>query len=184
MKTWQSMLLGIFFGLLATGVILLVGMSPRGKPIELLPLPTPGPIIVYVTGAVANPGVYTLPQHSRVADAIQAAGGLASLAAPEGINQAARAFDGQHILVPTTEEFITASLSQSISAQRPIDLNSATQVELEKLPGIGPAKAKDIIDYRDAHGPFHEIEDLEQVAGIGSALIEKIRDYIILDTTP
>ncbi len=86
MKTWQSILLGILLGFLFSAALLLIIAPPRGKSIELSPLPTPAPLVVYVTGAVIHPGVYSLPRLSRVSDAIQAAGGMQSDADQTAVN--------------------------------------------------------------------------------------------------
>ena len=76
MKQWQSVLLGVFVGLIASALILLVITPPRGEPIKLVSQPTPANITIFVTGAVKNPGIYSLPYNSRAVDAVEAAGGM------------------------------------------------------------------------------------------------------------
>jgi competence protein ComEA len=104
MKNWWGIPYGILIGLLAAGLILLVSRQPRGKPIELLPTPTPAPLVVYIHGAVQNPGVYALPQGSRIADAVQAAGGFSANASVQEIDLAAKLVDGQTILITTDSQ--------------------------------------------------------------------------------
>ncbi len=184
MKTWQVLVLGVFIGLLAAGLVVLVSSSPRGGAIQLIPPPTPAPLTAHVAGAVQNSGLYTLPRGSRVNDAVQAAGGLTADAAVERINLAAPLKDGQQVLVPSKLE--TTAQTGSPSASSPtgaeanalININSALPEELDQLPGIGPAKAKEIIAYHDTNGPFLSIEDIQLVPGIGPALFEQIKDRI------
>lgn len=184
MKTWQVLVLGVFIGLLAAGLILLVSTSPQGESIQLIPLPTPAPLTAHVTGAVQNSGLVTLPRGSRVNDAVQAAGGLTADAAVERINLAAPLKDGQQVFVPskaeTTAQTGSSSGSSPTSAEvnDPININTASSEELDRLPGIGPAKAGEIIAYREANGPFLTVEDVQLVPGIGPALFEQIKDRI------
>ncbi len=171
MKTLLNIVLGILVGLLAAGIILIAGSPPRGTPVTLLPSSTPGFLTVYVSGAVSTPGVYSLPEGSRVEAAIQAAGGLSSGAETESINQAAILEDGQQVNVPgniDTSEIIVGR----------VNINTATAVELDGLPGIGPTISQTIIDYRLKNGPFQFIQDIQNVPGIGPATFDKIKDYI------
>ena len=100
MKTWQAILFGLLCGLLGGGVIWLVSRPMRGEHIQLLPPATAPPLLVHVSGAVANPGVYQLPSASRLQDAIQAAGGMSADADATGLNLAAPLQDGQKVFVP------------------------------------------------------------------------------------
>ncbi len=104
MNKWATILFGLVCGLLAAGVILLVSMPPRGEPVRLQPPPTPGPLTVHVTGAVANPGVYTLPLEARVQDALDAAGGVTTGADTTSLNLAARLQDGERVYIPLTSQ--------------------------------------------------------------------------------
>lgn len=189
MKTWQSVLLGFFLGLIATGIIILIASPPKGKPIELQPVPTPGLIMVYITGAVTNPGVYSLPRQSRVEDAIQIAGGLSPFADLFSINMAARITDGEKIVVPTMIEDTNSSenperasvlnLSKNTTPKPGIiNINTANQNELDDLPGIGITKALAIVTYRNEHGSFRKIEDLLNVPGIGPGILSDIKELI------
>ncbi len=171
MKTLINITFGILVGLLAAGVILVAGSRPQGNPITLLPTSSPGMLTVYVSGAVAKPGVYSLPEGSRVGAAIIAAGGLSSGADSESINQAAPLEDGQQVMV-------SGNLDTSHINVGRININSATAVELDSLPGIGPTTAQAIVDYRLQYGPFSFTQDIQKVPGIGPATFDKIKDYI------
>ncbi len=173
MRTPWGFLFGLVSGLLAAGLLWLATRPPRGDPITLQAPPTPSPIVVYVGGAVRHPGLYTLPPGSRVYDAITAAGGLTGDANPDAINPAARLSDGQRVWIPGTDENVPMA---SHGAQ--VNINQASQAELERLPGIGPATAQKIITYREAHGGFQTIEEIMEVPGIGPATFEQIRDLI------
>ena len=170
MKNLLNIVFGILVGLLATGIILLAS-RPRGEPVTLLPSSTPGQLTIYVSGAVASPGVYTLADGSRVQDAIQAAGGLVPGAEAERINLAALLKDGQQIDVPGIVS------SSHVNAGR-VNINIASVSEFETLPGIGPTMAQAIVDYRIQNGPFLGIQDILNVPGIGQATFERIKDYL------
>ncbi len=149
-----------------------------GNGIEII-LPsqsTPQELVVYITGEVVNPGVYTLdPTSDRVVHAIEAAGGFTGSADVDGINLAARLTDGQHIKVPAVGDSPSPAEQTEGSL---IDINTASPELLQTLTGIGPAKAHAIIDYREVHGPFARIEDIINVPGIGEATFESIKDHI------
>ncbi len=147
-----------------------------------LPTPTPAPIKVYVTGAVAKPDqVHQLPHGSRVADAIEAAGGLTDDADNALVNMAAILRDGDQVHAPSTgDEGKTANLPTPSGGQR-IYVNTATQAELETLPGIGPETALRIIEYRELVGDFDRLSDLDNVSGIGPATLEKLADLVAFD---
>lgn len=191
-KQIYLLILGILIGLLAAGLILLVSAPARSAPILILPTPTPQSIAIHIIGQVAYPGVYHLPPNSRVEDAIKAAGGFSNQANLDQINLAARFNDGQKLYIPSNGEYSTikpsepASLSTEPTEKLPeiIDLNSATQQELESLPGIGLSKASEIIAYRQKIGRFVTIEEIQNVPGIGAVLLEKIRPYITVSNSP
>ena len=187
-KNLWLLALGAIFGLLGAGLIMLVSSRPKGQPVTLLPPPTPLPILVHVAGAVANPGVYSLPQDSRVQDALQAAGGLLPEASAGFLNLAAPLQDGELIFLPTRIPTAPASPVDSTPATRSqivptavarrININTATLADLDTLPGIGPVTAQSIISYRAAHGPFTTIERIMDVPGIGQTTFERIKDLI------
>ena len=172
-----QLLAGVLIGLLLAGVIFLLSSEPRGKPVELMP---PDPLRVHVAGAVEVPGVYELPQGSIVQDAIAAAGGLRADADLSTLNLAQPVQDGQRIEVAGLVEPESQSASAQAGADGRVHLNSASAPELERLPGIGPALAQKIIQYREQHGPYQRLEDLLQVEGIGPAKLEGLREHIIL----
>lgn len=191
-KQIYLLILGILIGLLAAGLILLVSAPARSAPILILPTPTPQSIAIHITGQVAQPGVYHLPPNSRVEDAINAAGGFSNQANLDQINLAARLNDGQKLYIPSNGEYSTIKPSETAPPSTEpteklpeiIDLNSATQQELESLPGIGPSKASEIIAYRQKIGRFVTIEEIQNVPGIGAVLFEKIRPYITVSNLP
>lgn len=159
---------------------------PTAKPGKIEPVvqiitATPGNYTVYVTGEVAHPGtLITLATGSVVQDAIDAAGGPTDHADLTGINLAHRLNDGEQVHVPS---LIDDDNIQTATPNQPalVHVNSATQEELETLPEIGPSLAQAIIQYRTEHGPFNSLENLDQVPGIGTATLEKIRDYVVFD---
>ena len=133
-------------------------------------------VVVYVSGAVASPGVLTLPANSRVIDAITAAGGALPEADLESINLARILVDGEQIRVGVAGESPPPSSPEGdTSAGACVRLNTATETDLQTLPGIGPALAKRIITYRSTHPRLTSVDELDDVPGIGPALLEKIR---------
>ncbi|MCC6455272.1 MAG: ComEA family DNA-binding protein [Caldilineaceae bacterium] len=147
------------------------------------PTPTPAPLVIFISGAVQAPGVYPLPEGSRVVDAVEHAGGFAPDANVNAINQAALLRDGDQIYVPTLTEQPSApppGLSNAApaagSAGGLININSATLAELDQLPGIGPSRAQDIIDNR----PYASVDELSRVPGIGPATLEELRPYVVV----
>lgn len=147
---------------------------------------TPSPLRVYVSGEVMQPGVYRLPPESLVQDAIAAAGGETAGADLVAINLAHPLADGEQIYVPKTGEAAPppALSSQPAAADagftasdlpvQLIDLNTATQAELESLPGVGPVTAQTII----ADRPYGSVDDLLRIDGIAEATLEKLRPYV------
>ena len=137
-------------------------------------------VVVYLCGEVCNPGIYELPKGSRISDAVTLAGGLTENASPDYWNLAQILTDGEMISFPTKEE---AKERDSVvpEAESKININSATLEQLLTLSGIGEAKGKAILSYREEHGSFSKKEDLLNVSGIGSAVLEKIKDDIMVD---
>lgn len=173
---------GIILGLLAAAGILLATGKPRSNPVMLLPTAALTNLTIDISGEVAKPGVYLLPPNSHILDAVQAAGGLLADADVNTINMAAELSDGQKIIVKTQGQplLVTDGVERSIPIEVNglIDINTATVEQLDTLPGIGPAKASDIITYRQNNGAFDRIEDIQNVSGIGPATFEAIRDLI------
>ena len=186
MKYLWGIAFGVVIGFLGVGILLLTSGKPRGEPIQLLPPPTPAPLVVHITGAVNKPGVYTLPPVSRIGEAIDMAGGLSTSADSSLINLAHLVEDGEQIWVPYQVQEIVVQDNVEIVSIEPtqsqlgalININTATQTELESLSGIGPVYAKAIIQYRLENGPFEKIEDIQEVKGIGPVTFEKIRSNI------
>ena len=156
---------------------------------------TSGSIVVHVIGAVSRPGVVTLPPGSRVTDAINAVGGASAEADTQQLNLARVLSDGEQIRVPRIGEVLPdpAPATQPGGAATPgagtapdkpgdggasgtININTASATDLEKLPGIGPALAQRIVEYRDSHGPFASVDALTDVPGIGKAKLEGLRE--------
>ena len=139
-------------------------------------------IVIHICGAVVNPGVYELPEGSRIFQAIQAAGGFLEEARQDFLNQAAVLSDGIRLYVPTMEETenISENIPEGILGENSglVNINTADEEELCTLTGIGSGKAKSIIDYRTKNGNFQKIEDIMNVEGIKDGLFQKIRDSI------
>lgn len=135
-------------------------------------------ITIDVTGEVINPGVYTLPAHSRVIDAINAAGGAKPKAALSELNLARQMKDGEQIYVDPQFGAGKSITKRAAVARGPINVNRATAHELDSLDGIGPVIAKRIIAYRNSNGPFMAVEDLLKVSGIGAAKLEQFKEKI------
>ena len=176
-------LLGVLIGLLAAGLLWLLIAAPHGEAVRLIPPPTPAPLRVHVSGAVAHPGVYSLPRGSIVQQAIEAAGGSLAEADLDHVNLAASLDDGQQVRVPFQAQ---PPVDGATAAPDPptaglVNINTATAPELELLPGIGPSLAQGIVAYREAHGLFSEIEDLLDVPGIGPAKLEQIRGLVTVE---
>lgn len=142
-------------------------------------------LLVHVAGAVKNPGVVQVPQGSRVNDAIAAAGGITPEAHLGTLNLAAVVSDGMQILVGSGPQQ-TSTTSGGGDSQAPpgesggarINLNTATQAQLESLPGVGPATAAKILAWRDQHGRFSKVEELQEIDGIGQKTFERLQPLV------
>lgn len=149
----------------------------------------PGLIYVHICGAVENPDVYQIKAGSRLVELIELAGGLKTDAAGDYINQAMVVEDGQRIYIPTRQELENLAISEYIQGDQSsqaantetktkVNINTADESTLMSLPGIGQAKAKSIIDYRNKNGNFSDIRDLMKVPGIKEGLFSKIADQV------
>jgi len=179
----------LFFVVLAGTIVLL--RRPEPSPMIIItPTPRPTPtvvsLVVDVRGAVAKPGVYRFTAGSRLQDALAQAGDLLPNADTRNLNLARKLIDGEQIYIFTVGEATAApppnNGGRTAAATRTpmgvININSATLEELDALPGIGPAIAQRIVDYRDQNGAFEQIDDLKKVRGIGDALFAQIKDLI------
>ena len=180
----------LVLGLLAAGWLLLrarpVAVASPGEVVTMSTPPQTAPtaspstsqsaarLVVHVLGAVRDPGLVRLPESSRVQDAIDAAGGLTRGADPGQLNLAQLVADGQQVVVGTTDDPAgevrdggQTGAESGGRATATLDLNRANQAQLEELPGIGPVIAQAILTWRQQHGRFSRIEELQEVDGIG-----------------
>jgi competence protein ComEA len=143
-------------------------------------------IVVHVVGAVRRPGLVRLPHGSRVQDAIDAAGGLRSSAAPGELNLAQTLTDGQQVLVGSRAHpggglsggGSDSGSSASSGSSPQVDLNTATATQLDSLPGVGPVTAERILTWRTEHGRFRRVEELQEVEGIGPKTYADIAPHV------
>lgn len=186
--------------LLAIGVVLALAGATVAVALRHVPAPVPGagssvpahlpvgppPVVpadvatitVHVAGAVMHPGLISVADDARVADAIAAAGGATGGADLGAINLAAPITDGTQLVVPAVGGVSVAGAATA--ADGPIDLNQAGVEDLVRLDGVGEVLARRIVAHRDAHGPFGTIEDLLDVAGIGEGKLAAIREGAIV----
>jgi len=182
-----ALIIGLLLLLAAGGVLSYVRSRPR--PVEVKEVnagedsPEERQLTVHVAGAVVNPGLYSLKEGSRVSDAVAEAGGSAPDALLDDLNLAARVKDGQKVLVPraagSAADGSGETQGQSGSPGL-VNINTATAVQLEELPGIGPSLAQRIIDYRRKNGTFSSIEEIDNVEGIGPSKLESLRDLVTI----
>jgi competence protein ComEA len=177
----------VVMAIVGAGIVLL---ATRPQPAHITVIPpvptatatpseTPSPVTVYVTGAVAKSGaMIALPPGSRVQQAIDAAGGATSNADLQRVNLAAPVHDGDQVDVPVRGVAVTRATP---SGGQVIHVNTATVEELEMLPGVGPALAQAIVEYRTFHGPFKDLDALDAVDGIGPGLLGKLEPLIAFD---
>jgi competence protein ComEA len=139
-------------------------------------------LVVHVAGAVVRPGVYEFPAGARVGDAVRAAGGAIATADVDAINLARPLSDGERVYVPRKGEAPPATDGSGGGGGggtgAKININTASVAELDTLPGIGPALAQRIVDYRTQHGPFRTIRDLLRVEGIGEKKFNGLKDLV------
>ncbi|GAC1545132.1 MAG: ComEA family DNA-binding protein [Herpetosiphon sp.] len=145
-------------------------------------VPITATIGVDVVGAVRTPGLYFLPLGARTEDAVKAAGGMMPSANRDAINLSARLADAQQVRVPRVGDvptvLPTAAKAVGGKSLHVVNVNTADAAALSSLPGVGPALAQRIVDYRTAKGAFHSLADLERVKGFGHALGDKLKDSL------
>jgi competence protein ComEA len=135
-------------------------------------------VVVSVVGLVARPGLVTLPTGARVAEAIEAAGGLLADADPASVNLAAVVSDGEQVAVGTPGSAGSAGSGDTGSPGGLVDLNTAGVAELDALPGIGPVLAQRIVDHRSREGAFRSVDQLDDVPGIGPAIAAELAELV------
>lgn len=147
-------------------------------------------IILHIIGEVNSPGIIRIKENSRLIDAVEAAGGFTENADINKVNLAYVVQDGQKINIPNvnsvdTDSYITQNIGENIVIENMdlktnnlVNINTATQTELETISGIGPSTALKIIKYREKNGKFKTIEDIKNVSGIGNSKFENIKDEI------
>ena len=190
----------LVLGLIAAGWLMLrarpVAVASPGDvvtmstPLQTAPTASPSTseratrLVVHVLGAVRDPGLVRLPEHSRVQDAIDAAGGLTGQADPGELNLAQPLADGQQLVVGTKGDPVGevrdgggSGTGSASSATATLDLNRANQAQLEELPGVGPVIAQAILTWRGQHGRFSRIEELQEIDGIGPKTYAQIAPH-------
>lgn len=165
--------------------------------------------LVDIKGEVVNPGLYSLKKGSRVSDVIAVAGGITANGDTSVVNLSKKIVDEMVIIIYSKSEVesfketkeeekrvieecqtyyegvpndacISSNTTENSSVSSTISINTATVQELQSLPGIGEAKAKSILQYREEHGPFQDLQELKNVEGIGDSIFDQIKDYITL----
>lgn len=151
--------------------------SSSGMPPDPFASPTPpAPVVVHVAGEVRNPGVFRLPAGSRVADAVEAAGGLRRGGSLGGTNLARPLVDGERVEVGGQDG--AAPGAGGTAGRGLVNLNNATEAELDALPGIGPVTAGKILAWRAANGRFSVVDELAEVPGIGPKTLAELRPHV------
>jgi competence protein ComEA len=175
--------------LLAVRYVLPAGTTTPAAPLP--PPPAPGAsatgasaarVVVDVVGAVRQPGLYRLPQGSRIADAVARAGGATGKAELAQVNLAAPLADGEQVVVPkrgAAGATAPSAAGAGAGPAAPVQLSTATLEQLETLPGIGPVMAQKILDYRTKHGAFSSVDELDAVSGIGPKRLDQLRDLVV-----
>jgi competence protein ComEA len=195
---------GTLVGVVALAALLLWrGREQPTLVLEVQPLTDPSQIRVYVGGAVVTPGLYSLARGSRVAEAIDAAGGTTADGDTSALGMAAPLEDADQVIVPSrpptavpTQPVPTQPVAlgggatpdpsgpspTAVATRAPAatNINTASAAELEALPGIGPALAARIIEHRETNGPFQSVDELEQIRGISAAMVEELRPLVTI----
>ena len=176
----RSMFVLLALALLAAAG-LFYGYSQQGTELPLDEGRADGPaakITVYVSGAVNRPGLVELSQGARAADAVNVCGGLLPTADEKAVNMAQVLKDGAQLQVPVKGAAGAGGSGKDSSGR--VSINTADEKALDTLPGIGPAMARRIVEYRQSNGGFQSLEDLKKVKGIGAAKFEKLKDKVCL----
>lgn len=157
------------------------GAPPPARPVVVAAESGPGArpgLLVHVVGAVRRPGLYRLRADARIDDAVRRAGGATRNADLALVNLAAPLADGAQVVVPRRQPAGPQGSGSVGPAEGPVHLNTATLEQLDALPGVGPATAQRILDYRQENGAFSTVDELDAVSGIGPARLEQLRDLV------
>jgi competence protein ComEA len=164
----------------AAVAVLITAFPPHGQTTLIAPGPTASAtaradaIYVHILGQVLSPGLYALRSGDRGVDAVAAAGGFTAQADPAALNLARPLEDGEQIVIPALGD----APAGSATADGRVNLNTADVAALDTLPGIGPAKAQGILDWREQNGRFASVDDLLDVPGIGASTLDRLRDLV------
>jgi competence protein ComEA len=170
----------VVLALLGAGVaVVITALTPHGETSVIAPAPTAssppsGVIYVHILGQVVAPGLYALHAGDRGVDAVAAAGGFAPDADPAALNLARPLDDGEQIVIPAIGETVAGAPA----SDGRVNLNTADLAALDRLPGIGPAKAQAILDWREQNGRFGAVDDLLDVPGIGASTLGQLRELV------
>jgi len=166
------------------------GSVATGDDIKSAAADSESSIFVFICGAISKPGVYEMPEGSRVYELINRAGGITSDGAVNSVNQAETLQDSQQVYIPRRDEVTVTVASGTLGADTPgaagqgalgkalININTADETTLQQINGIGASRAADIVAYRNTNGSFEEIEDIMKVPGIKNGLFSRIKDQI------
>lgn len=184
---------GVVVGMAVAVGVALAGSGPTAEPPPALPAAEPVPsaaassragesIVVSVVGLVAKPGLVTLPDGARIADALRASGGPVAGTDLSALNLARRLTDGEQIYVgvPAPPGQDPAGPAGDRDASSTVDLNTAELDALDTLPGVGPVTAQRILDWRTEHGRFTTVDQLREIDGIGPTRFEKLKDLVVV----
>ncbi|AMM21088.1 hypothetical protein AX769_14260 [Frondihabitans sp. PAMC 28766] len=159
--------------------------SVGAEPSRSSTAPSPaGTVFVHILGQIARPGLYEVAPDARAIDVVTAAGGFTAAADQAALNLARPVVDGEQIVVPKPGEAPAptaapiAGAGDPAGADAPVDLNTADATALQALPGVGPATAQAILDWRAEHSRFESVDDLLDVTGIGDKKLERLRDSV------
>lgn len=194
-RVWTFIVSGTVIGLLVFAVtIIWRGTRAETIVLQVQAVSDPNIVRVYVGGEVVEPGLYSLARGSRVVEALDAAGGPTVDGDVSGLGMAAVVEDADQVIVPARRVVATpatirpVSGANALSTEAPvvstnglININSASASELDTLPGIGPARASMIIEWRETNGPFQSIDELEEIDGISDRMVEELRPLITVE---
>lgn len=185
-KVARAAMIGVALGAIVVALIVsaLRARSDASVVLTVHEAPDASLIRVYVGGEVAKPGIYSLDRGSRIADAIDSAGGASRDGAPEQLQLASVLSDGDQVIVPLARPTPrpaagnTAESSEPAASSGLLDINSATAAQLEELPEIGPKLAERVVEFRTTNGPFTSVDQLVAIRGISERIVEILRPLV------